>query len=147
MKPNRYRKTCHHCGLMVEKNEGVMLREQDELGQWRSIVTHKGACPPPAKSQNGRSAEQRAFDAMVARQGPVELGDGGPEVARQWEGYMYLRRLRAWPRGMTMEGLDDMIGDADLEAMDAAVAEHRALILAGDWLHEPESARKMRVTP
>ena len=42
-------------------------------------------------------------------------------VGRQWLGYWYLRGLRHRPAEVTMDDVDEMIGDADVAAMDAEV--------------------------
>ena len=66
------------------------------------------------------------------------------ELGRRWLGYWFLRGIRKLPSGTTMDDVAELVGDADVEAMDRAVAFYRRVTLAGQSLHDPEWLRAKR---
>lgn len=130
-KANRHGGNCKRCGQWVVEGDGQLVRGEAN-GGWTWLVEHVGPCPP---ATNGRSSEQRAFDARAAE--PAEpLPHGDHRVAAEWAAYHQLRGLRT-EHPLTIEQLDDVLDGADIEAMDVAVAQGCEAILRSASVHDP----------
>lgn len=105
----------------------------------RATVESGEHYPPTAPAFRARcrpgTREQRALYARV-EEGSQRAALPAPETmalrtadGRRWLAYWWLRGIRPQPDNVTMDMLNEMLGDCDLAAMDAAVEKCRARIL------------------
>lgn len=99
----------HAEGLTPAGNHatGVRLVEAAHRPRDGWALNERARAAEMADSGNGNSVEQLA--ARTA-------------VGRQWLAYWWLRGIRPKPSDVSMDDLDAMLGDASVDAMDAAVA-------------------------
>jgi len=135
---NQYGGPCAHCSQWVPAGEGVIAAIQDPAAPtgYRRAPVHLGVCPKPRN--NGRSGEQRAFDARVSEQQQAVVAPrGDPHVAAQWVAYAQFRSISRPGDPLTIEQLDDVLASADLADMDSQVAQARKAILRSTNIHDP----------
>lgn len=107
--------------------------DADELRTGMSRLRDRHPSWPPTAGEFVElvrgSPSTRAFNARLEQQQPQRAALPAPEalaaqtrVGRQWLAYWWTRGIRPKPRNVTVDMLDEMLGDAPLDAMDRMVA-------------------------
>lgn len=148
---NSHRAQCVDCGRQLKPGEGVLTRVEGVDGYaWEARCLEgcrnlpelaRWAVPATGRTHGGnQDSGMTLVDSAHRPPGgyPVNAAahnaclsepKSEPATARRWVAYWWLRNIVPRPKHVTIEQLDEMLGDADLEAMDAEVERARHDIL------------------